>query len=79
MAGSHVNENALWAIPSCFELHNESEARGKVFVMKISFHSHANKTNFQMKSFALTCFHSELHNNLEMANYSHWPIANRCN
>ena len=26
----------------------------KVFIMKISFHSYANKTNFRMKSFALS-------------------------
>ena len=39
--------------PSCFEPHYESEAKCKVFVMKISFLSNANKTNFHMKSFAL--------------------------
>ena len=40
--------------PSCFEPHYESEAKCKVFVLlKISFHSYANKTNFHMKSFAL--------------------------
>ena len=39
--------------PSCFEPHYESEAKFKVYVMKISFHSYANKTNFNMKSFAL--------------------------
>ena len=39
--------------PSCFEPHYESEAKCKVFVLKISFHSNANKTNFHMKSFAL--------------------------
>ena len=38
--------------PSCFEPHYESEAKCKVFVMKISFHSYANKTN--MKSFSLS-------------------------
>ena len=38
--------------PSCFEPHYEREATCKVFVMKISFHSYANKTNFHMKSFA---------------------------
>ena len=27
--------------PSCFEPHYESEAKSKVFVMKISFHSYA--------------------------------------
>ena len=36
---------------SCFKPHFESEAKCKVFVMKISFHSYANKTNFHMKSF----------------------------
>ena len=38
--------------PSCFEPHCESEAKCKDFVMSISFHSYANKTNFHMKSFA---------------------------
>ena len=37
--------------PSCFEPHHESEAKCKVFVMQISFHSYANKTNFHMKMF----------------------------
>ena len=40
--------------PSCFEPHYESEAKCKVFVMKISFHSYANKTNFHLRSFALS-------------------------
>ena len=40
--------------PSCFKPHYESEAKCKVFVMKIRFHSYANKTNFHMKSFALS-------------------------
>ena len=40
--------------PSRFEPHYESEAKCKVFVMKIGFHSNANKTNFHMKSFALS-------------------------
>ena len=40
--------------PSCFEPHYESEAKCKVFVMKSSFHSYANKTNFHMKRFALS-------------------------
>ena len=39
---------------SYFELHYESKAKCKVFVIKISFHSFANKTNFHMKSFALS-------------------------
>ena len=39
---------------SCFEPHCESEAKCKVFVMKISFHSYGNKTNFHIKSFALS-------------------------
>ena len=30
--------------------HYESEAKCKVFVMKITFHLYANKTNFHMKS-----------------------------
>ena len=40
--------------PSCFEPHYESEAMCKVFIMKISFHSNANKTDYHMKSFALS-------------------------
>ena len=41
--------------PSCFDPCHESEAKCKGFVMKISFHSNAtNKTNFHMKSFALS-------------------------
>ena len=42
------------AFPSCFEPHYESEAKYKVFIMKISFHSYANKTNFHIKSFAFS-------------------------
>ena len=40
--------------PSCFEPHYESEVKFEVFVMKISFHSYGKKTNFHMKSFALS-------------------------
>ena len=40
--------------PSCCEPHYESEAKCKVFIMKISFHSTASKTYFHMKSFALS-------------------------
>ena len=40
--------------PGCFAPHYESEAKCKVFVMKISFHSYANKTNFHMRSLALS-------------------------
>ena len=36
--------------PSYFELHYESEVKCKVFVMKVSFHSYANKTNFHTRS-----------------------------
>ena len=39
---------------SCIEPHYESEAKCNVFDMKIIFHSYANKTNFHMKSFALS-------------------------
>ena len=46
----------------------KSEAKCKVFVMKMSFHSYANKTNFHVKSFCtLPCFHNEVHSNSEMA------------
>ena len=40
--------------PSCFETHYESEVKCKIFVMTISFLSYAKKTNFHMKSFALS-------------------------
>ena len=40
--------------PSYFGHHYESEAKCKVFTMKISFHSYANKSNFHTKSFALS-------------------------
>ena len=40
--------------PSCFEPHC-SKAKCKVFIMKISFNSYANKTNyFHLKNFALS-------------------------
>ena len=39
--------------PSCFECHYENEAKCKVFIIIISFHSYVNKTHFRMKSFAL--------------------------
>ena len=39
---------------SCFERHYESEALCIVFIMKINFHSCANNTEFQMKSFTLS-------------------------
>ena len=48
------NASVKRPFPSFFEPHYESEAKCKVFVMKISFHSYANKTNFHMKSFALS-------------------------
>ena len=38
---------------SSVEPHYKSEAKCKVFVMKISFYSYANKSNFRMKSFVL--------------------------
>ena len=39
--------------PSCFEPHFQCETKCKVFIMKISYHSYAIKTDFHMKSFAL--------------------------
>ena len=42
------------SFPGCSEPHYESEASCTVLILKISFHSHANKTNFHMKSFALS-------------------------
>ena len=56
--------------PSCFEPHYESEAKGKVFIMKISFHSYANKINFQMKSFALSLAFI-----MSLTATQRWPIA----
>ena len=38
---------------SCRKPHNESEAKGKVFVMKISFHSYANQ--YSTLTFLLNC------------------------
>ena len=35
--------------PSCFEPHYDSEAKCKVIILKISFHSYASKTNFDGK------------------------------
>ena len=55
-----MNSNGFqWPFPSCFEPHYESAARCKVFLfffflVKISFYSFANKTNFHMKWFALS-------------------------
>ena len=40
--------------PSSFEPHYKSEAKCKVFIMEISFHSYANETNFHVESFALS-------------------------
>ena len=40
--------------PSCFEPRYESDASCIVFIVKISLHSYAKKTNLHMKSFALS-------------------------
>ena len=48
------DEGANRPFPSCFKPHYEREAKCKVFIMKKSFHSYANKTNFHVKSFALS-------------------------
>ena len=45
------------AFPCCSEPHYESEAKCKVFIMKISFHSHANK----LISHGQPRFHNEAH------------------
>ena len=42
--GTHINR----PFPSCFELQYEGEAKCKVFMMKVSFHSYVNKTNFRI-------------------------------
>ena len=39
---------------SCFESHYESETKCKVFIIKISFYSYVNKTNFHLEDFALS-------------------------
>ena len=44
----------MWSFLSCLEPRYESEAKGEASHRKISFHSYANKTNFLMKSFALS-------------------------
>ena len=41
-------------ISELFEPHYESEAKFKVFIVRISFHSYVNKTNFHVKNFALS-------------------------
>ena len=38
----------------CFEPHYEDEAKCKVFIMNTGFHSYANTTDFEMKSFVLS-------------------------
>ena len=50
----HTRKRNSANFPSCFEPHYESEAKFKVFIVKISFHSYAKKLNFPMKSFALS-------------------------
>ena len=60
--------------PSCFEPHYKSEAKCKDFVMKISFHSYANKTK---KFCTWPHFHSDVHSNSEMAYSSSITIVLR--
>ena len=50
---SLIKERGNTPFPSRFEPHYESKPKCKVFIMKISFHSYANKTNFPMESFTL--------------------------
>ena len=57
---------------SCFEPHCESEARCKVVIMKNSFYSYANKTNFNMKSFVLSLAFI-----MRLAATRKWPIENQ--
>ena len=46
---------------SCSELHYKSETSWVVFIVKINFHSYANKINFHMESFARKPrFHNEV-------------------
>ena len=58
--------------PSCFEPHYESEAKCKVFIKKISFHSYVNKTNSQTKSFALSRVFTK-----KFTATRKWPIQKR--
>ena len=71
MVPKHFNR----PFPSCFQPHRKNEAKCKVFIMKISFHFYANKTNFRMKSFALKIGFTtnEVHSNSEMG-YSTFHI-----
>ena len=48
--------------PICFESHYESEASCIVYILKISLHSYANKTNFHdhMKCFVLSLGNGQL-------------------
>ena len=68
-----VLEN-LVRIPSCVEPCHKGEALCIDFIMKISFHSYPNDTNFHLKSFAGSLhFHNEVQSNVEMA-YSPFQI-----
>ena len=50
ITGDEVNR----PFTSCCEPHFESGAKCKVYIMKITFHSYINKTNFHNKSFAVS-------------------------
>ena len=52
---TRLNRQQLVSIVKiCCEPHYESEAKSKLFIMKISFHSYAIKTYFHVKSFTLS-------------------------
>ena len=59
---STVHVNLAWILyisfnrpfPACCEPHFESEAKCKAFIIKISYHSYANKANFYNTNFVLS-------------------------
>ena len=59
-----------WPFPSCCKPHYQSEAKCKVFIMEISFHSCANKTNFHMESFAISLAYK-----MRFTATRKWPIG----
>ena len=60
--------------PSFFEPHCENNAKCKVFVMKISLHSYANKSNSHMESFELSLAFI-----MRFTATQKWPIPARSN
>ena len=54
-----INVNNITSFPSSFKPLFESEAKWRAIDMKVIFYSHANKTHFHKKSFALLRPHFE--------------------